>query len=699
MKFEEKLNELISEAEVPDELSPQSIAKMLKAQNARSKMESEHRTSKSGPNISVLRRNIIIRTAAAAAACAVFVFGMTAYTQNRIEQEKLDDQIKYQGVEPPVSYDKYDDLYSIYTGIDLNGSNSSADSDKPIEETTIPDNTEEPITYSRKAPDESFSELSSYDFTDKDKYGENVSEADVIKTDGEYIYCLKGSTLTIISLDTMEIVSTVESSLDPPVEIYKDGDKVFLISSDTEEIQIINSSTASAVAESSAEKPYNTSNVPANDVNHSNSASGNSDIGTVPKDETSPGESAVSALKTATRTNTLVDVYDVSDAANPTHTTSYKQNGSYIASWLVDGTLYMVTDYNGYRIKPLDAQTDLDSFVPAYYINGEKFYLAANDIIVPSNAVSTDYTVAAAITSDGNGITANVKAVLGGGRNIYCSAGTLYTAASQKSESGDYSIISSFALTRDGISYTAGGMVDGRILGRKSMNEYDGKLRIAVNITDENSIPSTAIYVLDKTLTVENSAGQILHSESISEVKFERNYARLFRKNSETAAAVIDLSSNPPTFAQTAIDSMAYLYKYSDDKLLGISTSAESGITLSMFGSESGLTMGSTTIATGETFSKALTDRRALLIDSEAGIIGVPVYSYNEFGTRNLYYVYSFDDTTGFIQKGVIEYTDIDDSMIFERGKIIGENLYVISSGRIISARLSDLKIIEAYEF
>ena len=72
MKFEEKLNELISEAEVPDELAPHNIAKMLKAQNARSKMESEHRTSKSGPNISVLRRTIIIRTVTAAAACAVF---------------------------------------------------------------------------------------------------------------------------------------------------------------------------------------------------------------------------------------------------------------------------------------------------------------------------------------------------------------------------------------------------------------------------------------------------------------------------------------------------------------------------------------------------------------------------------------------------------------------------------------------------
>ena len=147
------------------------------------------------------------------------------------------------------------------------------------------------------------------------------------------------------------------------------------------------------------------------------------------------------------------------------------------------------------------------------------------------------------------------------------------------------------------------------------------------------------------------------------------------------------------------MDSAAFLYKYSEDKLLGIGASTEGGISLSMFGSESGLTMGSTTIAAGETFSKALTDRRAVLVDSEAGIIGVPVYSHNEFGTKNQYYVYGFDEGTGFVQKGVIEYTDIDDSMVFERGIIIGENLYVFGSGRIVSARLSDLKIIETYEF
>ena len=39
MTFEERLNELIDEVEVPDELSPENIALMLKAKTTQSKME------------------------------------------------------------------------------------------------------------------------------------------------------------------------------------------------------------------------------------------------------------------------------------------------------------------------------------------------------------------------------------------------------------------------------------------------------------------------------------------------------------------------------------------------------------------------------------------------------------------------------------------------------------------------------------
>ena len=63
MKFEERLTELMNEVDVPDELSPQNIALMLKEKSSQSKMEAEHRNIKSAPSISAQRRTIIMRTA------------------------------------------------------------------------------------------------------------------------------------------------------------------------------------------------------------------------------------------------------------------------------------------------------------------------------------------------------------------------------------------------------------------------------------------------------------------------------------------------------------------------------------------------------------------------------------------------------------------------------------------------------------
>ena len=73
---------------------------------------------KNAPNASAQRRTIIMRTAAAAAACAVFAAGMLAYNGNR--DNKLDEQITYEAVSP----NSYDELYNRYTGIPLNGEES-----------------------------------------------------------------------------------------------------------------------------------------------------------------------------------------------------------------------------------------------------------------------------------------------------------------------------------------------------------------------------------------------------------------------------------------------------------------------------------------------------------------------------------------------------------------------------------------------
>lgn len=706
MKFEERLSELINEVEVPDELSPQNIAQMLKEHSAEA--HTEQRQTRPASNVTALRRTIIMRTAAAAAACTVFAVGMAAYNQSRDGQNDIDERINYEATSPV----SYDDLYNIHVGIDLNGGNDTGDpdSDTPIEDaptgtgTTAPENhQDEPIAYSETTPKESFTDTSSYDFADKEKYGKNVSEADIVKSDGKYVYCLKDNILTIISLDTMEVVSTFESSLDPPIEIFIDGDKLILISSETEDIQVVNGGTTGAVTNiPEADIPYETPDVPADGEDITNSADINSDEPPQDGDIVNSsniigGESAIPAEKTVTRINTAVDIYSAADPQNPVRTASYKQNGSYIASRLVDGTLYMVTAYADYRVKPLDTQADLDGFVPAYYIDGEKFYLAARDIIVPASANSTDYTVAAAISTE-NG-EASVKAVLGSCKNVYCSGETLYIASSEKSEKNEkeYSIISSFELSKGGISYRSGCSVEGAILGQQSMNEYGGKFRAATRVTDENGITSASVYVLNKSFEVVNSAEKLLIGVKDISVRFEGNYARLFDKSSEKASAVIDLSVQPPEFVQSSIEGAAYLYGCGDGRMAGIGRSANGGICLTMY--SGGLLLDSVDFAEGETFSKALSDRRAVLIDETAGIIGVPVYSHNEFGTQNRYYVFSYDESAGFAQKGVIEYVDIDDSLVFERGEVIGENLYVFSKGRIISARLSDLKVIGSYEY
>lgn len=702
MKFEERLSEILNEVEVPDELMPQNIADMLRERGGKS-VYTRETAKKPVSGDSAKRRTIIIRTSAAVAACAVLAAGMIAYGGERESQKQLEAPIEYEAT-PPISPEDYGTLYNIYTGITLNGGDVN-DSERTVDDDA------------NGASPDGQTDSRANDFTDwKDP---NVSEADIVKIDGNYMYCLKGSTLCIISLETMEVVSEIESSLEPPVDIFIEGDRLILISKEKEELYVIDNGIPKAdISSSDAENSATAPVVPAQDADTQQPADENSDPTkkTVSDDETGAsyegggyggdtysddGKSAIPENASAvSRTNAAVDIYNISDPANPTHTTAYKQNGSYVSSKIADGVLYLVTAYSDYRIKPLDTMEDLDSFVPAYYLNGEKRYLAAEDIIIPGGAASTDYTVVSAINTNSANVTASVKAVLGSSKNAYCSADTLYVVSEGKANR-EYSIISSFALSDGGITYRSSGSIDGRVLGHRSMNEYGGLFRIAAEITDEDGRTSVSVYVLDKSLTVVNSAGQLFPEGKASEVRFERNYARLIDSESGESVIVLDLSTDPPTLAQSLMGNSAYLYGCSDDMLMGVGKFQDGGLTLTMYNSETGLALNGTVFGgeEGETFSNALTDRRAVLVDKDNRLVGVPAYSHNEFGTKNSYYVFTYDENGSFTQKGVLEYLDVDDSMTFRRGSIIGDTLYVISSGRIISARLSDLKIIGTYEY
>ena len=700
MTFDDKLNELLNEVEVPDELSPKNIAEMLKKHNAQSTMDAEQREIKSAPSIVAQRRTILIRTAAATAACAVFAFGMIAFTEHNKDTGQIDAPIDYSAVSP----DSYDDLYNIYTGIYLDGNNTQQDTEEtakiiPIEEPVITDTIPE--------PEQTLSDLGEFEFTGISD--ERIKRADIAKTDGTNLYCISDGKLYIISLETMEVIAELDNKLNPPIEMYIDGNKLILVSKENEEMQIIDN-TAPQI--NSDENSQIVSDVPAEDTaTYFNSEENQLDsnlqtIGASDENENSTMSSTRDSANSdvIARTNVVVDIYNISDKTNPIPTTTYKQNGTYISSKMVDGILYTITSYCDYRNKPLDQNTDLDSYVPAYYLNGEKFYVAASDITIPSNPNSTDYTVLSSINLDNSVEPVSVKAVLGSSKNVYCSANTLYIVGVGKSnENVDYSIITCFDLSNaNDMRYKSSSSIEGKLISPFSMNEYNGLFRIATAITDELGNVSTSVYVLDSTLTVVNSAGQLLAGEKVSVVRFEGNYASLYLNDSSNPALVVDMTSQPPVQTQSLAGSSAYLYSYSQENLLGLGKSADSSsYVLSMYSADKGLMYNTITFAEGlaDVNSKAFSDRRALLVDNKNSLIGVPVYGHNEFGTINQYYVFTYDDESGFIQKGVIEYNDIDDSNIFERAVVNGDILYVIGGSRIVSVQLSDLKVIDTFEF
>ena len=733
MKFEDKLNDMFDEIEVPDELSPANIALMLKAKNEQSKMVSEHFESKSSPSITVQRRNIIKRTVAASAACAVFAVGMLAYNKTNPDNQDLPDRTLYQDI-TPVTPDSYDTLYDIYTGISL-------DSTTQISETNI--NTESdvaPFTHGTNITEIKPSESAitttepvvtyAHDLEKDDLLieDERVSNADIVKTDGVNLYCISDGMLYVIDIATMKEITTIKFDVTPPVELYVEGDTLIIISTETEEIQLFSSDEFASDANSTLpdesvpadnSDTYQNGNETDSNTSDNSSDTAQSDAnGAIDNDGSNsvfnsgaahPGTTAQLA-NTRFRSNVIVDIFDISDKTFPSHTTSYKQSGSYIWAAVVDGTLYTVTSYSDYRIKPLDSQAELDSFVPLYYIDGTKNYIAPNDIIIPVGANSTDYTVVSAINLNKQAEFFNdslsIKAVLGSSKNVCCSADSIFIAGVEKSNSS-YTVITRFSLNKSGdaLTYAASASVEGALLSSSSMNTDENYFRIATKAFDENGLTATSLYILDKTLTVTKSAGGLLPEYDISKVRFQGNYASLYLIGKNEPEMVIDLSCTPPIQVHSLDYNSAYIMSYNSDELIGLSlvyddNGIECGIKLSMYSSENCLLKNSVQFAEDLTDinSKALGSRRALLIDYENSLIGVPVYGHHDFGTVNRYYLFTYDESAGFIPKGVgfIEYNDIDDSMIFERAVINGEIIYIIGNHRIVSARLSDMKVIDS---
>ncbi len=648
MSFEKNLRKAVESIDIPEELLPVNIEAMLRnADRSAQKNTSADIDRSEKITAKKTNRTIIMRTIAAAAACIALAGGFAAVRQQTAKPVDIESEINYEAVQ----VQSYDELYSIYTGIYLNSEANSetaaAENGDGVE--IITDDTAITDVPAATETTPAITEAPAEDTSRKniDAVCSDFSDADIVKSDDSSIYYICGGTLYVVSKDNMAVKQEITTE-NPPFEMYVRGNSLVLVSEEK--------------------------------------ASG---------DKSEDGRD---------HTNVVIDIYTIS-SDSLTHIKTYKQNGEYNSARIDDnGVLYLVTGYSNYRGAPLDENADLDNYVPGYYIDGEKHYVAAEDITVPQGANNTDYTIISSVKCS-EPVNISVKAVLGSNANAFCSDDTLYVAFSGIKDGKSYTAVTSFAISESGLSYKASGTVEGELISRYSMAESEGGFRIACRSFDENGMAVTDIYTLDSSLAVISKAEGLLPGVIIGSVKFDGNYASLIENNRTDASLVVDLDQSAPVEnAETKCFIAPYVSKLSDGLMAGITACEDenggyNGLRLELYSADSGEKISETVFARfPKVQSPALSDKKAMLIDTDSQIVGIPVSSVNEFGVKNQYFVFGYDEN-GFTQKGVFEYNDIDDSYTFERAVVTDGVLYIIGSGRMVSVDLDDMTVADTFVF
>ncbi len=625
MDFEKMLSHQIDMIDVPDELSPDNIAAMLKQLP---QTNTENKRSRITMNTG---RTLAMRGIAAAAALTALAAGFLAYTDKSTEPVQLGSEIVYKDVEQPHSYN---DLFDIYTQIYLSGSQ----------------------------PQDIAGSISDADAAANDIRTDGFSGAATVRAENGAVYYLSGGKIYSLSADGARLCADVSSK--KPIEMYVADDRLILVSEQDRPVSA---------------QSLQTPDVPADGVIAAGSTA-----------DTDPDGQQTGAV----RYDSAADIYDIS-GGTAEFLGSFTQSGRYVSSRISDGRLYMVTCYTDYRSKPLGEESDLDNYVPYYLLGSDKKYVAPDDITVPSNAASTDYTVVSAMdtaaVSD-----VSVKAVLGSSRKIFCTDTTLYTAGVGRTDT-DYTALTAFDISGGGIEYKASGSVEGTILRYGGFGEYGGELRVVTAGCDADGITSTNIFVLDDSLSVTRSAGRLLPGAEHVSVSFAERYAVLKEQDKESPSLIVDLSSDPPVAADDMMNSgCSVFFGFGGDLTAGLGRT-DTGLVLTMFSAD-GSRLADISFAEGADVScEAFTKRKAVFADPESGLIGVPVSLSDEFGVHGRYCLFSYGDD-GFTEKGSIEYSDTDESCVFRSAAVSGDVLYAVSDSRIVLARLSDMKVIDCFD-
>lgn len=534
---------------------------------------------------------------------------------------------------------------------------------------------------------------------------ENVDEADIVKTDGDYIYSISEDNVIITDAKDPKqpkVVATIQSEDDDiPEDIILYKDKLVVISTKGNQTQ---------------RYYYNN------------------------------------------RMNTVVKIYNITSREKPVLTKSYEMYEPYYTSRCIDNVLYVISSGN--------LRKEDDEIVVGYNEDNMEKEMSIDKIKYLKDVKTTKQTLIS--TVDLNNETADIKldSYLMNISNAYVSENAIYLLNQRysndtkmpisllfglkgvfgledyyemDSESGYYTEIYKFDI-KENVEYKAKTKVKGKTINQYSLDEKDNHLRIALYDND-----GSRVAIFDEDLKQIGISDNVAKGEKMYSSRFIGDKVYFVTYKTIDPLFVMDLSNEakPKVLGKLKIPGYStYLHPYDENHIIGIgmetkeiinrnsngkviSTTAKVvGMKMALFdvsNVNSPVQISSVVIGDSRITSAILTNPKALLFSKEKSLIAIPVNNYSQdfevTSSNNYetminnytkyskpynaegYFAYNINVQDGFKLKGIITHEKTNATYYYSnskllRGLYIDNNLYTVSETMIKVNELDSLKAV-----
>jgi uncharacterized secreted protein with C-terminal beta-propeller domain len=431
---------------------------------------------------------------------------------------------------------------------------------------------------------------------------------------------------------------------------------------------------------------------------------------------------------------TFINVYDISNKANPVLARNFTMSGSYFNSRMIGNYVYTVISQPAYLVNDT-------VILPQVYSETKATSIAATGIRY-SDAVNNYYSsfttfIGLNIADDAQEPT-NMTLMTGGASNMYVSLNDIYVT--YPSSDGQGTAIYRIHINESALTFPAQGKVPGNVLNQYSMDEYNGYFRLATNSYDYNSnsgmtTQQNNVYVLNMNLTIVGKLENLATGENLHSARFMGDKCYLVTFKNIDPLFAIDLSepTSPKVLGSLKIPGYSdYLHPYDENNLIGVGKetveASESdfawyqGVKLSLFDVSNvnePKQLSKYVIGDRGTDSPVLSDPKAFLFDKSRNLLVIPVDlaeidktvvkpgpdAYGTFVWQGVY-VFRLTLNDGFVLSGTVtqmeknaslqngDYYWMNSDYWISRALYIGNTLYTVSNARVQLNNLDNLALI-----